>query len=181
MTLLVQQGDFACVPIHGPVGTLISIGEWMNGTGFSHYDHAEIYVGNPDKNAPYGYTISAYPGGAKPKALPCPPEELPGSLWSSGKIELTDHQRTNIVWWAYHMVGTDYSGLDYIALAAHRVHLPIPFLKTYVGSTGHMICSQYVDFCYASAGVHLFKDKRWPGYVTPANLAELIGYDGETI
>jgi hypothetical protein len=177
--MTVLPGDFCCIPIHGPVGTLVSVGEWLDGTGFSHYDHAEIYVGNPDKNGPYGYTISAYFEGAHPVPCPCPPEEMPGALWSSGKIELTDQQRKSIVWWAYHMVGTDYSGLDYLALAAHRFHLPIPFLKWYIGRTKHMICSQYVDFCYDAAGVHLFEDKRWPGYVTPADLAELIGYKPE--
>jgi hypothetical protein len=37
-----------------------------------------------------------------------------------------------------------------------------------------MICSQLVDFCYAKAGVRLFADNRWEGYVTPADLAGLL-------
>ena len=37
-----------------------------------------------------------------------------------------------------------------------------------------MICSQLVDYCYLMAGVHLFNDGRWPGYVTPEDLANVI-------
>jgi hypothetical protein len=36
-----------------------------------------------------------------------------------------------------------------------------------------MICSQLVDYCYRVNDVELFKDGRWPGYVTPACLYSL--------
>ncbi len=45
----------------------------------------------------------------------------------------------------------------------------------YVASSKHMICSQLVDFVYMQSGIHLFNDGRWPGYVTPADLASLLG------
>ena len=69
-----------------------------------------------------------------------------------------------------------YSAADYFAIAAYRfkVGILVPGLKAYVGSSKHMICSQLVDQCYQYAGVQLFDDKRWPGYVTPGDLADLL-------
>ena len=64
--------------------------------------------------------------------------------------------------------------MDYFALALHRLGIPAPELKRYIGSSKHLICSQLVDLVYAEAGIHLFTDNRWPGYVTPADLANLI-------
>jgi cell wall-associated NlpC family hydrolase len=166
-----QPGDFAVIPIPGAAGKLISIGEWLNGDGFGDYDHAEIYVGN-------NQTIGAYPGGAALLGLP---EIQSGWLWSTGHITLTDAERAGIVSQAMACRGVPYSSLDYFALAAHRLHIPAPLLKNYVASTKHMICSQLVDYCFMQAGVHLFTDGRWPGYVTPANLAAVINGNGTGI
>jgi len=169
-----EIGDFCCVPVSGPVGKLISFGEWLNGDGFSRYDHAEIYVGNPIGGyARYGYTFSAYPDGATYK--PLDDETRKNALWSTGHFDLTVNQRNNIVEICKSLEGTPYSVLDYFALAEHRFHFPVPFLKDYVSSTKHMICSQLVDLVYKESGVYLFNDGRWPGYVTPADLASLLG------
>jgi hypothetical protein len=172
--LTVQPGDFCCVPISGYVGVLISIGEWLDGSGFNDYDHAEIFIGEPDMYGPYGYTIGAYPGGAAKVALPVPPEKLPHALWSSNALELTTEARAAIVANAKNSIGVPYSSLDYFALVSHRLHIPAPGLKDYIASSHHMICSQLVDYIYMHSGVHLFTDNRWPGYVTPADLANLI-------
>jgi hypothetical protein len=168
-----RAGDFCCVPISGPVGLGISIGQWLAGDRFGFYDHAEFYVGEPDAAGPFGYTIGAYPGGARKVALPCRPAELPGSLWSSGLIELTDAQRLKLVAWAQHVVDEKigYSFLDYAAIIAHMAHLPVPGLREYIDSTRHMDCSQVIDAGELFAGVHLFDDRRWPGYVKPADLS----------
>jgi hypothetical protein len=72
------------------------------------------------------------------------------------------------------MVGTPYSFLDYVAIAAHRFHLPIPGLKRFIASTRHEICSALVDEVYRRAGFALFSDARWPGYVVPAALWEAL-------
>jgi hypothetical protein len=163
-----QPGDFAVLPIQGQVGKLISIGEWLDGSGFTDYDHAVIYVGG-------NQTMGAYPGGAALETLPFPiPDVSDGWLWSTGHITLSDVQRTQIVANALACKNIPYSALDYFALAAHRLDIPVPGLKHYIGDTGHLICSQLVDLCYDKAGVHLFNDERWPGYVTPANLADVI-------
>jgi len=167
-------GDFCCIPIKGAVGRLISLGEWVNGDGFGDYDHAEVYVGMPDINAPYGYTFGAYPGGAAYVPLSCPADKLPGAVWSTGRIELTATQRADILKYCAASKGIGYSAADYFALAAHRLHFPAPGLKHYIASSGHMICSQVVDFIYMKSKKYLFNDNRWPGYVTPAELAKLI-------
>jgi hypothetical protein len=170
-----QPGDYACRNMGGTPGKLISVGEWLDGSGFSIYDHAEVYVGMPNKNGPYGYTMGAYPGGAR--LVPLQLEQLNdgnGFLWSTGKTEMTGEQRSLIVATAMTCEGVGYSAADYFAIAAHRLHVPVPGLREYIGDTGHMICSQMVDFCYMRAGVHLFTDGRWPGYVTPADLANLL-------
>jgi hypothetical protein len=159
-------GDFCVLPISGQVGKLISFGEWLDGSGFGNYDHAEIYVGN-------GQTMGAYPGKEGAHLVPLPANQ-DGWLWSTGHIRLSDAERGNIVANAMACQGIQYSALDYFALAAHRLHIPAPFLKTYIGSTKHLICSQLCDLCYDNAGVHLFNDERWPGYVTPADLAAVI-------
>jgi hypothetical protein len=172
---VILPGDFACCPISGDTGKLVSFGEWMNGDGFSEYDHAEIYVGLPDANGRFGYTMSAYPGGAR--LVPLRENQLEdgsGFLWSAGKIPLTSDQRNMIVFNAMACKGIPYSAADYFALAAHRLHVPVPGLREYIASSHSMICSQMCDYVYMQAGVHLFADGRWPGYVVPADLASLL-------
>lgn len=161
-------GDFGLVSIAGDVGRLIRLGQWLNGSGFSTMEHAFVFVGG-------GQIVEAMPGGARLAAV----SEYDGRpiVWSTGKVELTDDQRAGIVRAAQMcvQVPTKYSFLDYLAIAAHRFHLPGGrWLRKYVGSTSHLICSQLVDLCFTEAGVHLFQDGRWPGYVTPGDLWELI-------
>jgi hypothetical protein len=161
-------GDFACLQISGQVGELIRVGQWLCGDGFHNFEHTEVKVDDTQ-------TLGAYPGGADLVTLP-PVADQSRWLWSAGVIPLTDAQRAAIVKTAMSLRGTPYSALDYFAIAAHRLHIPDPDneLERYIGETGHMICSQLVDYCYMTAGVHLFNDKRWPGYVTPADLANVI-------
>jgi hypothetical protein len=64
--------------------------------------------------------------------------------------------------------------LDYLALVAHRLHIPAPGLRQFIADTGHMICSQLVDEVYRRAGLIMFGDGRWPGYVTPGGLISVL-------
>jgi hypothetical protein len=169
-----RPGDFCCVPVSGPVGVGITLGQWIDGDRWQFYDHAEVYVGQADPLGPHGYTVSAYPGGHGRLPLPCLPAELPGSYWSSGLIPLTVLQRQGIIAWAMARRDVEYSFLDYAALAAHMLRIPAPGLRAYISDSRHMICSQFVDACYAANGVHLFEDGRWPGYVKPGDLADLL-------
>src|SRR5215469_4917221 len=169
--MMPEIGDFAVIPISGPVGKLISIGEWLNGSAFGAYDHAEIYMGN-------NQTMGAYPGGAHLVDLP---QDQTGWLWSTGHITLTEVQRNNIYLNAMECQGIPYGWADYFYLAALRLHLPAPGYKAYMSDPKYLICSQLVDYCYMKSGVHLFNNNRLPGAVTPADLAKVILSNGAGI
>jgi hypothetical protein len=161
-----RPGDFACVPVHGEVGRLIAFGEKLNGDkAFGKYQHALIYMGD-------GKVLQAEPGGARIVSR----HWQPGDLWSTEIIDIPDAARARVPDLAQRFVGVPYSALDYFALAAHRLSIPVPGLRGYIASTGHMICSQLVDEFMLELGVHLFRDGRWPGYVTPAALAGRLLY-----
>lgn len=155
-----QPGDIGLVCIAGGVGWLIRIAQWANGDGFRDYEHAFVYVGG-------GQIVEAEPGGARLADL----AEYDGRpvAW----IPCPDRHRPLVAAAARGLEGTPYSVLDYVALAAHRLHIPVPGLKAYIQSTHHAICSQLCDIAAARGGWHLFDDGRWAGYVTPADLAAL--------
>jgi uncharacterized protein YycO len=157
-------GDVGLTQIHGPVGAFIRVGQWANGNGFADYEHAFLVL-------PDGRLLQAEPGGARMASLE---EYVGGHTLYAYPVGLTDEQRVAICTAAARHVGVPYSFLDYAAIGAHRFRLPVPGLRRYVASTRHMICSQLVDQCYQDAGVHLFNDNRWPGYVTPEALYDLL-------
>jgi hypothetical protein len=149
----------------GPVGRLIQLGEWCYGDGYTPYEHAFLVLPNDQ-------LIEAQPGGAVIRPLSDYAGRdvtyvVPGGL--------ADDQRAAVCAEALKYIGVGYSAAEYFALAAHRFHLPVPFLRRYIASSHRMICSQLVDQCYADAGVPLFSDLRWPGYVTPADLGRSLG------
>jgi hypothetical protein len=182
-----QPGDFCCIPVPGGFGTAIETGQYLaeklqgQPAHLRAYDHAEVYIGQPDRSGPgmHGYTYSAYPdngtnGKTGRRPLPCPPEQLPGSIWSSGIIELAPVRRTGIVLWCEAHPSVPYSWPDYGAIALHALGLKTDRLRAYIVSTSSMICSQYTDAALNhGGGVHLF-DGRWEGFVTPGDLAGLL-------
>jgi uncharacterized protein YycO len=142
------------------------MGQWLNGDGFADYEHAFIVM-------PDGYLIEAQPGGAQLVKNSYPDET---TIYSHHTLD--QDIRDRIVSEAMKTMGTPYSFLDYLALALHRFHIRTPGLKRYIESSGHMICSQLVDRVYATAGVHLFADDRWPGDCTPADLLTVVEGSG---
>lgn len=175
-----QPGDITCIPIAGGVGAGISFAQWLAGDRQGRYDHAEVYVGQADRYGPFGYTYSAYPDNGKPghtgkRPLPCPPAELPGSIWSSGILDLSPIQRKGIVDWCEGHPDVRYSWLDYEALVLYHLHVPSARLRAFISSTQRMICSQYTDAALDFGGnYHLFTDDRWPGDVTPGDIGLLL-------
>ncbi|BDM70385.1 hypothetical protein HEK616_38720 [Streptomyces nigrescens] len=162
-----QPGDIGLTRINGVSGRLIRFGQWINGDGFADYEHAFLVL--PDDRL-----LEAEPGGARIRPL----AEYDGAevlyVCPEG---LTEAQRSAICRAATRYVGVPYSFLDYLAIATHRFHVPVPGLRRYVASTRHLICSQLVDQCYQDGGVHLFADGRWSGYVTPMALYTLLATD----
>lgn len=160
-----EPGDFFLAPISGIGGFAIKVGQWLNGDGFDKVQHAGIFLGD-------GQTIEAMPGGAILGDIKrFDPDSL---VWSTGAWDISDKGRSRIVHYAKACEGTPYSPADYLALAAHRFHIPTPALKYYIRNSGHMICSQLVDHVYTMSWVNLFHDNRWEGYVTPGDLYHLV-------
>jgi hypothetical protein len=146
--------------IHGDVGKAIEFGEWLNGDGFKAWEHAFISIGG-------GLIVEAEPGGARVSNI----SEYSTVHWCHGLYDLGTPEQLNATEdAAKKYTGVPYSFLDYVALVDHRLHIPFPGLQGYIASTGHMICSQLVDQCYSDAGMHIFTDGRWPGYVDPLAL-----------
>jgi len=172
-------GDFAVVSSGGPAGKLIRLLLWLAGRKqrqFRQFQHAFIYIGitGTDRDHPLGLpsVIQAEPTGARERPLTGHTTEM----WSTDIIYLTPIKRADILSAAhlYATNNTDYSFLDYASLALRRFHIRLPGLRIYIRSTGHMICSQLVDKAYSDGGVHLFRDKRFEGDVTPPDLADLL-------
>jgi hypothetical protein len=160
-------GDIGLTQIHGQVGKLIRLGQWLNGDGYHDYEHAFVYVG-------YGTDglVEAEPGGARIGHLS--QYDASRIVWSTGLVSLTDDQRARVTAAAlrYAALKTPYSFADYGLLAAKRLHIWVPGRDAYVRSSKSMICSQLVARCYADAGVPLFDG--WTGDVTPGDLYHLL-------
>lgn len=154
-------GSIGLVTIPGTAGRLIRLGQWALGDGYRNYEHAFVVVA-----VELGVVtiVEAEPGGAQLGPLhyedvlwlPCPPQY---------GTAVADAART--------LVGTPYSWLDYLALAAVRLHLPSRRLRRYVAATGHQICSQLADTAAKRGGWVLFADGRPSQDVTPGDLSHL--------
>lgn len=160
-----EPGDFAAVSIPGAGGTAISLLEQIAYRHATWWDHALIYLGD-------GQIVQAEPGGAQIAPL----GTYQHAIWSTGLIPATTAQRARICssarWYALQHTG--YSWADYAAIGLHRFHLNMPGLRDFIADSGHMICSQLVDQCYQDAGIQLFGDGRWPGYVPPYDLGHML-------
>lgn len=168
-----QPGDFRVVPVSGWAGLGIEVGQFLNREGWSHHDHAEVYLGEIYGDGKF-YTASSYSSGSGLRLLDGTPSADDGTVWSSGVIELTIEQRAGITGWCLSHLDVGYSWTTYVALALHRFGINDPALRRSIAATKHMICSAYVDAAYNYGGdVHLFQDGRWEGYVTPGDLAAL--------
>jgi hypothetical protein len=152
-----MPGDIGLTQISGSVGKAIRVGQWLDGDGYADYEHAFVYTGA-------GRIVEAEPGGALDSLL---------SRYDPARIawlRCPARNRVAVAEAAKAYVGVPYSFLDYAAVGMHRLHIPAPGLRSYIESTGHLICSQLVDRAAMDGGWHLFTDSRWCGYVTPGDL-----------
>lgn len=133
--------------------------------GFTMFDHAVIC--SRVRRDGTVYIVEAMPNGARETVWHYDDHDY---LWSTGVVKTSAKAGKAAL--AY--VGAPNSWLDYAAISTHAMHLWVPGLRHYLASGKHLISSQLVDRAERDAGVHLFADRRWPGYVRPADLAELI-------
>lgn len=148
------------------------IGDFVRPTGYrwTDWDHAGVCTGVRDDGTIE--IVEAEPSGAHLTTWHY--EDRPHQ-WSSGLVAWPDPDAgVRIANTAVDCIGTKYAWLDYAALTAHDLRIPAPGLRDFIASTHTMICSQYVDYCCLNAGVHLFSDNRWAGYVTPSDLGALL-------
>src|SRR5260370_21593839 len=130
MTVQPEAGDLAVCGMGGAAGRLAAIGEWLCGDRFTQYQHALLCAGR-------NLIIEAEPGGAR--AVPMDKARYGGMLWSTGAVPLTGTQRTPICLAARGYIRTRYSWADYLAIAAHRLHLPAPGLRDFIADQSHQI------------------------------------------
>ena len=157
-------GMIGLTQISGSVGKTIEFGQWLNGEGFECWEHAFVVL-------PDGQILEAEPG--PDGAVISPVTRYSNVYWCENVFKLLPQPRPSdarITEIANQLKGTPYSFADYAALAAHRLHIWAPFLKTYVQTSKHEICSQLADDFYQRLGVPIFTDGRWNGDVTPGSL-----------
>jgi hypothetical protein len=160
-----SEGQFGLTQIPGAAGLFIRVGQWLIGDGFENYEHAAVAIDDATSGAID--VMEAEPGGARISTY-----NFVQFTWSNLSLTLEQAQAVSLAAIKYKNV--PYSFLDYFAIALHKWHIPIPGLRKYISSTRHMICSQLVDQCFKDAGVQLFDDGRWSGYVTPGDLYKLL-------
>jgi len=165
MTTTAAPGTIGLVPMGGPGGRVIRLGQWLDGDGFSDFEHAFVYLGD-------GQLLEAEPGGAR-----IVPLRYRGIHWCEGiygllaaSLKAQAACPPGMLATARDLTGVPYSWLDYAALFAHRLRIPAPGLRGYIASTGHLICSQLADVLYQRLGAQIYDDRRWNGYVTPGSL-----------
>lgn len=163
----IQPGDFFLTEISGKYPKLIvNLGQMICGEP-SQFSHAGIYLGN-------NLVLEGMPGGAQVNEIfKYNNKPFIHSYW-----DLTYLQRQDLVnaAWVYAPHGAK-AGVGYSlgTYAAIGLHARFPKyngepLKNYISKTGEAICSQLVDQINLDAGLHMFQDNRWPGYVMPSSL-----------
>jgi len=165
-----HPGDFAVVDTRSRASRRIRLAKALSRGGFTMFDHAVIC--SRVRRDGTVYIVEAMPSGARENLWHYDDHD---HLWSTGIVKTS--RKAGKAALAY--VDTPCGWLDYAAIAAHARHLWGPGHRHYVSSTRHLIGSQLVDRAELDAGVQLFADRRWPGYVRPADLAELILSVGE--
>jgi hypothetical protein len=160
-----RPGDFAVVDTGQRTSRLTRLGKALSRGGFTMFDHAVIC--SRVRRDGTVYIVETTPSGARENIWHYDDHD---HLWSTGVVKTSAKAGKA----ALTYVGTPVTWRDYVAMSAHAWHLWVPGHRHYVGSTRHLICSQLVDRAELDAGVHLFADRRWPGYVRPSDLADLI-------
>jgi hypothetical protein len=168
--MIPRPGDFAVVDTRTRSSRLIRLGKALSRGGFTMFDHAVIC--SRVRRDGTVYIVEATPAGATENVWHYDDHD---HLWSTSLVKTSAKAGKAALAYA----GTKYSWRDYAAIAAHGWHLWVPGQRHYLASSRHLTPSQLVDRAEQDAGVHLFADRRKPGYVRLSDLADLILHIGE--
>jgi len=151
-------GQVALISTSGWVGRLV---QWATS---SAYNHSVVAINDLE-------CVSAEPGGAVIRPIGDYQHDL--IAWS--RFELTGEQRDRISTWAFEHVGTEYDTVGFAAIAVTKLLGPLAprWLLRYVGASDRLICSYFVDLALQAGGIHLFRDHRPEGAVTPASFGKV--------
>jgi hypothetical protein len=153
-------GDVGFSIIGGRTGALVNLGQALLRDS-CRFTHAYLVLDNAE-------AIEAMPRGARLAST----SDRVGDDFLYFRLPLLDIQRQAVTSVGRGLVGTPYSFLDYYALGAQQWGF-LPggeWARRRVADSGHMICSQLVDFALHEAGCWLFDDGRLPQDVTPGDL-----------
>lgn len=168
-----KPGLIGLVPVPGELGKMVHVAQWLNSRPLRQWLAPERYpdIGHAFVCIGEGQLVESELTGARIRPVSeYKPDEI---YWCHGIYStLEPGQGERVAQAARTLEGTPYSVIDYAALFLRRFRIPAPWLRAYIASTRHQICSQLCDTAYIQAGKQLF-DGRWPGYVTPYDLYEL--------
>lgn len=171
-----QLGDIGIVTIRGAGGAGIGWAERLAGAGRNAKWRHAFGVSAVNVGAERATRIvEAEPSGAREVSLA---EYDPKSiLW----LRCPPQYGETVAAALFAMVGTGYSWADYAAVGLHRLHIPAPGLRAYVGRSNRRMCSQLVDLAAQRGGWQIFDDGRWPGFVIPSDLAAVAERQGVAV
>lgn len=154
-------GTIGLAKIPGPLGPVISVAQALAGdpSGWTH-----VFVVIDDDRV-----IQAMPSGAQYASLAFY-LQAGRAVFLPGWPLLTHEQIAGVPAVAEQLIGTKYSFLDYLSLAAVGAGIRLPFTRRRVRSSGHMICSQLADELHLRLDSHLFDDGRMSMDVTPGDI-----------
>lgn len=174
-----KPGSFGLSIIGGKTGKYVAGAQAITGDG-SRWTHAFVVVDNDE-------VVEGMPGGAKLTKLSDRLDDDGGHILCDRPIQeaLIEHGnpgpadegavRAEFCRVARELVGTPYSFLDYFAMGLTHFGIRAGWLRNYMLSKNHMICSQLVDETYRRVGIHMFRDGRLPMDVTPGDIANRYG------
>lgn len=184
-----QVGDIGFTVIAGRVGGMISLGQGLidvvnlvrgRDVEQSWFSHAYIVVHrSADEDGPYATILEAMPNGARTVILRG--TDRIGRGYGYARLPLTNEQRIRIMVESADHIGVPYSFVDYLSIALLHLGLPRKLTAGYVRDSGHMICSQLVDYALCQSGFHVFDDGRVSQDVTPGALFHRAGAIGEIL
>jgi hypothetical protein len=165
MTYVPRIGDIGLTTIADWGGRGIRAAQRLMGCPWKAKQHAFV-VTEAGSKFQDEMIIEAMPGGARHT-------EMWHDRAQTIYLRCPDEFREAVAAAALGMEDVPYSWLDYEAIALHHLHMPSGWIKDYIKSTDHEICSQLADEAALRGGWHLFDDGRWSGYVPPCDLWRL--------